>query len=69
MTNNRECSIFKNINKMNYEVKIMAIFQIKVSYISRRQKSKTTKGKTGKNLSYISRGTSGAGRAKKVLSI
>ena len=45
----------------------MAIFQIKVSYISRRQKNKTTKGKTGKNLSYISRGTSGLGRAKKSL--
>ena len=45
----------------------MAIFQIKVSYISRRQKNKTTKGKAGKNLSYISRGTSGSGRAKKSL--
>ena len=45
----------------------MAIFQIKVSYVSKNQ----SKGKTGgssKNLSYISRGTSGSGRAKKSLS-
>lgn len=45
----------------------MAIFQIKVGYISRNQ----TKGKAGekssKNLSYISRGTS-SGRAGKSIS-
>ena len=45
----------------------MAIFQIKVSYVSRKQKNRVTKGKVGKNLSYISRGTSGSGRVKKSL--
>lgn len=36
----------------------MAIFQIKVDYISRNKKGKKTKGLPAKNLSYISRGTS-----------
>lgn len=36
----------------------MAIFQIKVSYISKNQQT-TSPGKTEKNLSYISRGTNG----------
>lgn len=42
----------------------MAIFQIKVSYISKNQKGGKTSGKSSKNLSYISRGTS-SGRAGK----
>lgn len=36
----------------------MAIFQIKVDYLSRNKKGKKTKGMPAKNLSYISRGTS-----------
>lgn len=42
----------------------MAIFQIKVSYISKNQKGGKTSGKSSKNLSYISRGSS-SGRAGK----
>ena len=36
----------------------MAIFQMKVSYISKNQTT-SSPGKSGKNLSYISRGTNG----------
>ena len=44
----------------------MAIFQIKVSYVSKNQNKR--QGISAKNLNYISRGSSGSGRAKKSLS-
>ena len=48
----------------------MAIFQIKVDYLSRnknKKNNKKNKGQTGKNLSYISRGQAGSGQLKKSL--
>lgn len=45
----------------------MAIFQIKVSYISKNQNRGKMNGKSSKNLAYISRGTS-SGRGRKSLS-
>ena len=48
----------------------MAIFQIKVDYLSRNKNKKNNKknrGQTGKNLNYISRGKAGSGQLKKSL--
>ena len=48
----------------------MAIFQIKVDYLSRnknKKNNKKNKGQTGKNLNYISRGKASSGQLKKSL--
>ena len=48
----------------------MAIFQIKVDYLSRnknKKNNKKNKGQTGKNLNYISRGKANSGQLKKSL--
>ena len=48
----------------------MAIFQIKVEYLSRnknKKNNKKNKGQTGKNLNYISRGKASSGQLKKSL--
>ena len=48
----------------------MAIFQIKVDYLSRnknKKNNKKNKGQIGKNLNYISRGKASSGQLKKSL--
>ncbi len=64
----KKSDILKNI--ITNEVKKMAIFQIKVDYLSRnknKKNNKKNKGQTGKNLNYISRGKASSGQLKKSL--